>query len=140
MIPDCWEELNYQLCKALGNVYGIKVTRVRKTRSCNRGNYIPSTASAPSGYTFLEIGIALFKNGDLLWDEKELVELSVVDSKGRTYASPYPSKETVLTFGVSFDSVGKMTRTNYVVYFEVPENSSGFKLQYRDLPLIDLGL
>ena len=126
-----------------GGVYGIKVVSVEKADSAFRATgRLPMEYVYPeSGYVFLKIGVELCKNGVLSLsrdDEKERLELSVLDSKGTVYS--LANRETVTMGGDFCADLKTYCPTHYFIYISVPRNASGFKLKYRDLPLIDLEL
>jgi hypothetical protein len=119
-----------------GNVYGIKIISAEKTDSYSEVAIPIRTVRAPPDLVFLEIKFVLFKRGEPIWEQQELQELTVVDSKGETYPPKYAKLEGTV------DRVGGVVFTpdNGVVYFSVPKNMTGFKLRYRDVPLTDLGV
>jgi len=88
------------------------------------------------------INVQLFVNGLQVTSFEKLKEerpkFSVVDATGKLY--PIILKEDTL-FTVDYKKVTKeWYHTGMTLFFSVPETTTGFKLKYRDLPLIDLGL
>ena len=125
----------------LGKEYGIKVYafKTKKIRSENR--------QSDPGYTFLKVGVMFFKRGTEWKDWNARTEtsfLSVVDAKGEV------SKKPEIVFGIVADpswpseeiegwKLGRDWQSyGIVAYFSIPDTSTGLKLGYRDLPLIDL--
>jgi hypothetical protein len=125
----------------LGKEYGIKVYAFKRKKISNENR------QSPAGYTFLQIGAMFFKRGTEWKDYKGSIEaslLSVVDAKGEVFKKPesiwglvydpnFRSEEIEgWTQGRSIDTYG------IIAIFLMPDSSTGLKLQYRDLPLIDL--
>jgi hypothetical protein len=118
-----------------GSVYGIKVINVEK---------IDSHKLFPTGYisplqpdhVLLRVRVEFFKHGVLKLDPDEQLKLLILDAKGEEYPL---ADQTHLEGGVKKE--GEVYElTNFLFLFSIPKTSSGFKLRYRDLPLIDLGI
>ena len=114
-----------------GTAYSIEIISVEKTDAFNIA--LSHYVAAP-GHDFLETRLRFFKQGVPVWDDQELLELSVADSTGQIFRA-----EGQAALLGSFAG-GDFTPDHFAVWFTVPESSANFKLKYRDLPLIDLGL
>jgi hypothetical protein len=116
-------------------IYGIKVISVEKVYSF----VLPSRFVYPeSGQDFLQVEVEIYKDGVPLFDFKsqgqENLEFSIADSKGQVYNVKYSAMMGAI------NSEGYFTPTHHKLVFTVPNVAAGFRLRYRDLPLIDLGL
>jgi hypothetical protein len=90
-----------------------------------------------------------FKRGTQWTDfdpEEEASKLSLIDSTGRIFERPYPVEfMTWDSSGFYADEIEGWTSRHgggvigVSVYFSVPATSTGFRLRYRDVPLVDLG-
>ena len=117
-----------------GNVYGIKVIKVEKgdfviLKPSGAGYDIASSPSADE--TTLQVTVQFFKNEVALEVDlnKEIYEqLSILGPDGEKY-KPIPYYQQPIVDG----------KPACMVQFYVPKSRTGFRIQYRDLPLIDLG-
>ncbi len=120
-----------------GSVYGIRVLQVETSDQ----SFVDPSSSPPfyksispaTGNTFLKVKIQLFKNDIEAGIEefrKERTEISVVDAKGQAFT---PNNLLIQ----HYNNEGTLANI-FTVVFDVPKDSTGFKLRYRDLPLIDL--
>jgi hypothetical protein len=147
----------------LGKEYGIKVLASKTKKISGTAGDMQSDP----GYTFLRVQAMFFKRGTE-WETtngKEALELSLVDSKGETYSKQFVyvvfscsgnwclvarlEPDVVSSSWNSWvEEISGWTQPNrgdwrtiglgVITYFPVPETSTGFRLRYRDLPLIDL--
>lgn len=123
-----------------GRVYGIKVIEVEKTNQRYSGN-IFAPISSPPDQIFLKILAEFFAQGVTIKDVvPEIKKLSVIDGNGKVIATQLPDQS--LTSPVEYNNETKQFEMKDSVEFfiSVPKDSSGLKLRYRDLSLIDLGL
>jgi hypothetical protein len=120
-----------------GEVYGIEVVSVGKADSYfdNVGGLV-QMVQPETGNVFLVVGFWLYKDGKFLEENQELSELSVMDSNGEVYKRV----DAGIIYSVYTDKDGKNFAKSLIVRFSVPKDATGFRLRYRDLPLIDLGL
>jgi hypothetical protein len=133
------------LASVFGDVYGIEVITVEKVDSyyaSPSGPVMPVDTIYPEqGNIFLKLGIKFYKDGVEIQDQiaiEERLELSVIDTNGEVYS--IANEDSVIVEGY-FNAINNtFTGTSLVVFFSVPFSSNGFKLQYRNLPLINLGL
>ena len=118
------------------SAYRLNVMGVKKVDSYKGGTGVFLRDIYPDhGCVFLEIRVQIYKNGVLtLYEEQP--DLSVVDSKGAVYL--IANRDTRTGYGET--GTGTFTPTHYIAYFSVPITATGFKLRYRDVPLIDLGI
>ena len=125
------------LAPVFGEVYGIQVLRVEKTANYfySDNNNFPHVISPSAGNTFLEVDVVFYKQGVPLWEPNERLGLSVTDSGKNVYQL---DNRDITIVGVDLGN-GNVVVKDYVIYFSVPITASGFKLQYRNLPLINLG-
>jgi oligopeptide transport system substrate-binding protein len=129
----------------LGKEYGIKVSAYKVKSIYHDGqNYL-----AAPGETIIWVRALFFKRGTQWADfdpEEEASKLSLIDSKEGMFERPYPVGLTDMdTSGFYDEEIEGWTpgRSGGVigvsVYFSVPATSTGFRLRYRDVPLVDLG-
>lgn len=116
-----------------GELYGLEVVKVRAKDSylSNGPTGLPKTVDAEAGYVFIEVMFRLLKEGEQVWQKEELPKITLLDSTGTAFS---PGEEFWLVLdeeGGDFDE--------YILCYSVPVQSTGFQLQYRDLPLIELG-
>ncbi len=126
-------------------VYAIKVKSVDKVTSYSvlTGTglpQVPRTVYPDTGYVFLKIAVEFYNNGVLAYplDNTNRLRLSVVDSKDNVYQ--LANQDYVILGTLICLDTGNAIYNHEIVYFAVPNGATGFKLRYRDLPLIDLGL
>jgi hypothetical protein len=121
-----------------GDSYGIKVINVDKVDSYLGGSTFPLLPVYPeTGNVFLKIKVVFFKQGEPIWDwdKSWATPFAIIDSEGKKYL---PEGKLELD-GTSKDLQGsELNYTNLAFYFSVLKTAFGFKLQFRDLPLIDL--
>jgi hypothetical protein len=119
-----------------GSEYAIRISGSEKANSyLDFSGRFPTTVYADADRIFLQINIVLFNRGNPIWNQQEFQELSVVDSKGETYPLKFVKLE-----GTVSEVGGVFNPDKGVTLFSVPKTTTGFRLRYRDLPLIDLGL
>ena len=125
-------------------VYGIKVTKATAQNQFKDqyGTIAPSQASQK----LLVLEVRFYENGEPLRGspKEQLHKLSISDARGQTFPTPLTeSNEVIFRYilhGAKPDEALKKDGFIYQFFFSVPKNSSGFKLQYRDLPQVILGL
>jgi hypothetical protein len=124
------------------NGYGIQLVAAEKTSApVLKSGSFPVMISPAKGQIFVKITFELSVDEQLLGytdsNDRVLPEISqmiLVDSNKKMYAFFQDG-------GISLILADTGTFSNdFVVYFPVPIESNGFRLQYRDLPQIDLGL
>lgn len=120
-----------------GSEYGIQLISVTKSSEpvlIGFENNSPQYINPSVDHLFLMVSLDFYQNGRLLDYQQigsEPAQVTVVDSAGESYSSNQ-------LYAVVIENDG--TWHTAQVFFDVPEKSFGFKLQYRDLALIDLGL
>lgn len=113
------------------DVYSLKVISVEKLNYIVISNVL---RGAIPGHSLIEIEITLYKNGELFFDDYELMEVALVDSEGGVY------------YGISIKHVGSVGADNVFIWdhdaivFQVPDTATGLKLRYKALPLVDIRL
>jgi len=120
-----------------GSEYGIKLIGVTKSSEpvfLGFKNNSPQYRNPSANHIFLKVELDFYQNGkmlDVFQIGSEPAKVAVVDSAGESY-----SCDNIYLFVIENDGTSHTAQ----VFFDVPEKSFGFKLQYRDLALIDLGL
>ena len=97
-------------------------------------NNSPQYRNPSANHIILKVELDFYQNGKMLDGQQigsEPAKVAVVDSAGESYAC-----DNIYLFVIENDGTSHTAQ----VLFDVPEKSFGFKLQYRDLALIDLGL
>jgi hypothetical protein len=92
--------------------------------------------------------VRFYENGNPLKDkakeEEEILKLSIIDARGRIFPAPLTESNKVvfryILYGKDLKEAYEKEGFIYQVFFSVPKKSSGFKLQYRNLPQVSLGL
>jgi len=127
------------------NGYGIQLMAAEKTSApvlkSGSSTSFPVIISPAEGQIFVKITFELSVNGQLLGytdlNDRVVLEVSqlmLVDSNTHTYMIFQDAGVSIIL------DINGTWSNDFVVYFSVPIESKGFKLQYRDLPQIDLGL
>jgi hypothetical protein len=129
-----------------GDTHGFKVIKAEVTNEFKdmHGKVSPSQPS----HKLLVIKLKFFENKTPLKDkdkeQEEMHKLSMIDAKGRIYSSPLTESNDVIfryiLYGANPKEAYEKEGFIYQVFFSVPKKSSGFRLQYRDLPQVSLGL
>jgi hypothetical protein len=120
-----------------GSEYGIQligVTKSNKPVFLGFKNNSPQYLNPSANHIILKVELDFYQNGKMLDGQQigsEPAKVAVVDSAGESYAC-----DNIYLFVIENDGTSHTAQ----VFFDVPEKSFGFKLQYRDLTLIDLGL
>jgi|WetSurMetagenome_2_1015567.scaffolds.fasta_scaffold62434_3 hypothetical protein len=119
-----------------GSEYGIQLIGVTKSSEpvfLGIKNNSLQHLNPSANHVFLKVTLDFYQHGERLAGDldSEPAKVAVVDSTGESYAS-----ETIYNQVLADDG----TFHPAILYFDVPEKSFGFKLRYRDLTLIDLGL
>jgi len=129
-----------------GNGYGIRVISVETTdsfKSYDRTG-LPMPLYPDPGDVFYKVTVGLFKNGVLLFNDDEVHDevhkLIVVDSTSRAYTVADDQHWVWEGYIDTSKSKPEFITTSWVLYFSIPPSATGLKLQYRDLPLIDLSI
>ena len=99
-------------------------------------------------HKLLVIEVKFYENKTPLKDkskeEREMLKLSMIDAKGRIYSSPLTKSNNVIfryiLYGENPKEAYEKEGFIYQVFFSLPKKSSGFRLQFRDLPQVSLGL
>jgi len=104
-----------------------------------RGVWPRAEFAHPTGSSvWVQVSVEYYENGQLLLDEWEREHLSLVDSEG--HETPALAMRPGDFVSGTYDVLQRrFTPTGYTVYFYVCGTCNGFKLRYRDLPLVDLG-
>lgn len=124
--------------------YGINVKKAELTNEFKdqHGTVSPSQTS----HKLLVVEVRFYEKGEPLRGNprEHLHKLSVSDANGQTFPMPLTeSNEVIFRYilhGANPDEALKKDGFTYQFFFSVPKNSSGFKLQYRDLPQVSLGI
>jgi hypothetical protein len=124
--------------------HGIKVIKAeaRNAFKDQYGTISPSQAN----HKLLVLEVRFYENSEPFKGKpkEQLHELSVSDARGQTFPMPLTESDEVIfryiLYGANPDEVLKKEGFIYQFFFSVPKNASGFKLQYRDLPQVILGL
>lgn len=120
-----------------GSEYGIQLIGVTKSSEpifLGFKNNSPQYRNPSINHVILKVELDFYQNGKMLDGQQigsEPAKVAVVDSAGASY-----SCDNIYLFVIENDGTSHTAQ----VFFDVPEKSFGFKLQYRDLALIDLGL
>lgn len=129
-----------------GKIYGIKVIKVEKNSEYE--DYDGRITPSEPDHDLLILVVKFYKIGKPLKDKEiafnEILKLLIFDANGQRHSVPL-TKSNKLEFryvvnGNDPEEAVKKEGFSYKVFFSIPKNSSGFQLQYRDLPLIVLGL
>jgi len=129
-----------------GDTYGFKVIKAEVTYEFKdtHGKVSPSQPN----HKLLVLKVKFYENKTPLKDkakEKEaMLKLSMIDAKGRIFPSPLTESNNVvfryILYGANPQEAYDKEGFTYQLFFSVPKESSGFRLQYRDLPQVSLGL
>ncbi len=129
-----------------GDIYGINVIKaeIQNEFEDMHGRISPSQ----SNHKLLVLEVRFYENGNPLKDktkeEGEILKLSIIDARGRIFPTPLTESNKVvfryILYGKDPKEAYEKEGFIYQVFFSVPKNSSGFKLQYRNLPQVSLGL
>lgn len=120
-----------------GSEYGIKLISVTKSSEpvfLGFKNNSPQYRNPSTNHVILKVELDFYQNGkmlDGLQIGSEPAKVAVVDSAGESY-----SCDNIYLFVIENDGTSHTAQ----IFFDVPEKSFGFKLRYRDLALVDLGL
>jgi hypothetical protein len=127
-----------------GEIYGIKVIEAEKKSEYE--DYDGRITPSQPNHNLLVLIVKFYKNGNPLKESTvdEIFKLSIVDANGHRYSVPLTESNELefryVVYGKDPEDAIKKEGFSYKVFFSVPKNSSGFKLQYQDLPKIVLGL
>ncbi len=129
-----------------GDIYGINVIKAETKKEFKdlHGMISPSQ----SNHKLLVLEVRFYENGNPLKDkakeEEEILKLSIIDARGRIFPAPLTESNKVvfryILYGKDLKEAYEKEGFIYQVFFSVPKKSSGFKLQYRNLPQVSLGL
>jgi hypothetical protein len=128
-----------------GKIYGIKVIKVEKNSEYE--DYDGRITPSELDNDLLILVVKFYKNGKPLKDKEiavnEILKLLIVDANGHRHSVPLTKSNKLefryVVYGNDPAEVVKKEGFSYKVFFSIPKNSTGFQLQYRDLPIIMLG-
>jgi uncharacterized protein YcfL len=124
-----------------GQEYGLKLLNIEKSSkeiTTDVDKYGSNYIIPPENFTFIKVKIQIYRHGNLLSSNEivssnEVQKISLIDSNASIFQVSSSIHEWQLVNS-------EWQFSDILIVFSVPENGKGFKLLYRDLPLIDLGM